>query len=154
MGQTALTGRLILGALYVSIAAAILVAAMFAAPAKKHTQIKVFLGGQEISVIVADTPALHKLGLGFRKELNENEGMLFVFAEPGEYGFWMKDMFFSVDIIWFDQNRQIVDVWENAAPSSYPKVLTPRASAQFVLEVPAGFFANYNLKIGNTIEIL
>lgn len=157
-----LFGRLLLGILYASIAVAILVAAMFVAsikdtssrPSRVPAYSKVILGGTEVIVMTSDTSELQERGLSGREKLAANEGMLFVFKEARPYGFWMKDMHFSIDIIWFDQSRKIVDVWESAHPSSYPKVFTPRAPARFVLEVPAGFFANHNLKIGNTIEIL
>lgn len=154
MKQTLPIGNLLLGILYSSIAAVILTAAMLAVSSAKPHQSMVLLGGEEIVVVKADTPALHEQGLSGREKLGHNEGMLFVFTEPQPYGFWMKDMHFSIDIIWFDENHRIVDVWENATPQSYPKVFTPRTSAQFVIEVPAGFFSGHNLKIGNTFEIL
>lgn len=153
MTQTTLIGRVLLGVLYTSIAVAILVTAMLAVSPESY-QPKVILGKQEVTVTIADTPLLREKGLSGRKALASNEGMLFVFSEPGFHGFWMKDMLFSIDIIWFDQNRRIVDVWERATPASYPKVFTPRVSAQFVLEVPAGFFLDHSLKIGDIVEIL
>jgi len=146
-------GKFLLSLLYASIAVAILATAVLAIHPKKPNQSRVFLGGQEIFVDIADTPALQELGLSFREKLNANEGMLFVFQKPMPYGFWMKDMKFPIDIIWFDANRHIVDVWENAEPSSYPYVFTARTPAQFVLEVPAGFFSKYDLELGNTLEI-
>lgn len=154
MARTTLIGRILLGALYTSIAVAILVAAMLAVSPKKPRQPRVFLGNQEVIVTIADTPALREKGLSGHEALTPDEGMLFIFPEPGFHGFWMKDMLFPIDIIWFDSNQQIVDVWESATPASYPKVFTPRASAQFVLEVPAGFFANHAFKVGDTLEIL
>lgn len=153
MTGTAPTGKFLLGALCSSIAVAILVIAMLAVFTKKPAQMQVFLGGEEIAVAVADTPALRAQGLGEHEELAPNEGMLFVFPEPALSGFWMKDMRFPIDIIYFDADRRIVDVWERATPESYPKVFTPRVPTQFVLEVPAGFFADHHLKLGNTIEI-
>lgn len=104
-------------------------------------------------MFVADTEMLRAKGLSGQNSLGDNKGMLFVFTEPGLHGFWMKDMYFQIDIIWFDENYQIVDVWERALPDSYPKVFIPRLKAKFVLEVPAGFFSEHNLKIGNTIKI-
>ncbi|MBI5400997.1 MAG: DUF192 domain-containing protein [Candidatus Yonathbacteria bacterium] len=162
MAQTPSVGRLLLGGLYLCIAVAILVAAMFAVPSKKISQqsshepasSSVLLGGQEIFVEIVDTPALQERGLSFREKLDTDTGMLFIFADAQPYGFWMKDMRFPLDIIYFDQKRKIVDVWEHADPASYPKVFTPRASAQFVLEVSAGFFAEHHLKTGNTFELV
>lgn len=138
---------------YASIAVTILVIAMFATPTKKPRKSAVFLGDEEIAVTVADTPALQEQGLSGREKLEQNEGILFVFPKPEPFGFWMKGMRFPIDIIYFDTDRRIVDVWENATPESYPKIFTPRAPAQFVLEVPAGFFAEHHLEMGNTLEI-
>ena len=111
------------------------------------------MGGKEITVIIADTKELRENGLSGYKEINSSKGMLFVFSDPGFYGFWMKNMRFPIDIIWFDANRRIVDVWENATPESYPKVHTPVVPAQYVLEVGTGYFANHALKHGDILEI-
>lgn len=146
-------GKIFLTVVCTSIAAAISVIAMFVFSPQKTTQIRVFLGGEEIAVIIADTPASQEQGLSGREKLEPNEGMLFVFQTPMLTGFWMKDMLFPIDIIYFDAHHRIVDVWEGATPESYPKVFTPRTPAQFVLEVPAGFFAEHHLEMGNTIEI-
>ena len=153
MAQTTTTGKLLLRVLYASIAMAILVIASFAVPVQKPRKLVVFLGGEGIAVAVADTSSSQSRGLSGREKLEPNEGMLFVFPKPALSGFWMKDMRFPIDIIYFDADRRIVDVWEDATPESYPKVFTPRVHAQFVLEVPAGFFADHHLKVGNIIEI-
>ncbi len=154
MTQKTSTGRLLLGALYASIAVAIVVTAMLVVSRPTTTERKVILGGNEINVTIADTQATQAKGLGGRKSLKPNEGMLFIFPKSGFYGFWMKDMKIPIDIIWFDENYRIVDVWENATPDSYPKLYTPRVLSQFVLEVPAGYFARHHLKNGNILEMI
>ncbi|MGB2580567.1 MAG: DUF192 domain-containing protein [Minisyncoccia bacterium] len=153
MTQVSLLGKILLSALYTSIAVAILATAMLSVYTKKPYKSKVFIAGEEISVFVADTATLRAKGLSGQKSLDRNEGALFVFAEPGLHGFWMKDMYFPIDIIWFDENYQIVDVWERVSPDSYPRVYIPSLKAKFVLEATAGFFSEHNLKIGNTIKI-
>ena len=135
------------------IAGAILVSAMFIVSDKKPIQAKVLLGGAEILVTVADTPSTRARGLSGHDKLEPNDGMLFVFPESKLHGFWMKDMQFPIDIIWFDANHRVVDVSERADPESYPKVFIPRVPAQFVLEVPAGFFSDHHIKLGNILEI-
>jgi len=154
MRQTPATGNHLLGLLYLSIVVAILVAAMLAVSAQKGVRNKVILGNQEVVVEIADTSFLRERGLSGHPELTVNEGMLFVFEDLQKHGFWMKDMRFPIDIIWFDQNKKIVDVEERATPQSYPKVFIPHVSSQFVLEVPAGFFSEHRLKIGDIIKIL
>lgn len=152
MGQTTLTGRLILGALYASIAVAILATAVFVV-SSGGTIMQVTVAGEKLSVMIADTPELQERGLSGHKSLGGNEGMLFVFPAPVKTGFWMKDMLFPIDIVWFDANRHIVDVWGNASPSSYPEIRTPHSEASYVLEVQSGFFKKHNLKFGDVLEL-
>lgn len=103
---------------------------------------------------VADTVEARAQGLSGRRELLEGSGMWFVFEEEGEYGFWMKDMRFSIDIIWLDARLRIVDMWENASPDSFPEVVMPKVPARYVLEVPAGFAAAHSLAVGDGAAIV
>lgn len=146
------TGKINRYVAYVIIAVAVVVIAMFAVSPKSRTA-EVVIAGKTLNVLVADTQVAQAKGLSGRKDLKPNEGMLFIFPVPGFYGFWMKDMEIPIDIIWFDAERKVVDVWENATPDSYPRVYTPRAEARYVLEVPAGFFAKHLLKIGDVLEL-
>src|SRR3989344_4148201 len=146
------TDKILLGALYISIAVAVVATAMLAV-SQQETIREVTIAGERFNVVVADTPELQEKGLSGRTSLESNGGMLFIFPKPGFYGFWMKDMKIPIDIIWFDANRRIVDVWENATPESYPKVHTPVVPAQYVLEVGTGYFANHALKHGDILEI-
>jgi len=151
MKQILRKDKVLIRFVYAIIVVAILVAAVFVI-SRKTNQSKVFLGGQEISVVIANTPLLQEQGLSGQRMLADNKGMLFVFDSPQQTGFWMKDMLFPIDIIWFDEQRRIIDVWANAQPDSYPHIVSPHGPAKFVLEVPAGFFMKYKLKLGNTIE--
>lgn len=116
--------------------------------------VRMSLGGETLKLEIADTEGLRVQGLSGRKALGVNEGMLFDFSEDGYHQFWMKDMKFPIDIIWFDAGNRIVDVKERATPESYPEVFTPHTLARYVLEVPAGFFENHHLKMGNILEII
>lgn len=147
------TKALIIGTLSICIVGSIVALAMFGVSVSKANKTKVILAGTEISVLVANTPKLREQGLSLRQGLNQNEGMLFIFGGAERYGFWMKEMFFPIDIIWFDSNSKIVFVKEHAEPTSYPEVFMPAKPAQYVLEVPAGFFAVHHLKVGDTLEM-
>ena len=106
----------------------------------------------EIEAELADTPAEHEQGLSGRTALPENQGLLFIFDQSGQYNFWMKEMNFPIDIIWLDENKKIIDITANLATSTYPANFTSRAPAKYVLEVNAGFTAQNNIKIGNQAE--
>lgn len=153
MSQYTLLGRISIVALYVSIAVAFVAMAMFVVSRPLNKEIKLFIGGHEVLATVADTPASRTQGLSGTKPLGKDKGMLFIFDEPGYYGFWMKDMLYSIDIIWLDDRRMVVDLWENANPSSYPVVRKPSSRAKYVLEVDAGFVKENMLKAGDMLEI-
>jgi uncharacterized membrane protein (UPF0127 family) len=122
--------------------------------------------GQNIKVSLALTPAEQEQGLSARQDLAENEGMLFVFTNPGKYPFWMKDMNFSIDIIWLSEDLKVVYIKKDARPESYPEtygpgenVPTPKGAGiptvnvgtKYVLEVMSGFSDKNNLKVGDGV---
>ncbi len=112
----------------------------------------VSLAGVVLNTELADTDVLRARGLSGRKSLTENESMLFVFDQPGKHSFWMKDMNFSIDIIWIDEDLRVVYIKENATPTSYPETFGPDENAKYVLEVVAGFSEKNNLKVGDNAK--
>ena len=106
-----------------------------------------------MTVEVADTKSSRELGLSGRKEMKEDEGMLFVFDVPGRYGFWMKDMAFPLDIIWINQNGTVVEVERDAKPESYPKTYMNASPASYVLELTAGVAEQQGVFIGSKIKM-
>jgi uncharacterized membrane protein (UPF0127 family) len=111
------------------------------------------INNKRISLEIADTPSLQEHGLSDRLSLPEDHGMLFVFPTPGLYGFWMKDMHFSLDIIYLDNNFRIISLFKNVATSTYPAVLKPTGPSQYVLEVNAGFSDTNHLTEGQVLDI-
>lgn len=105
-----------------------------------------------IQIDVATTPEQHTNGLSGRKSLAKDTGMLFVFPQPEMPGFWMKDMHFPIDIVWIDQNNTVVGTTENLIPESYPQKFFPPSPILRVLEVPAGFVKQYNVKKGDVVN--
>jgi uncharacterized protein len=110
------------------------------------------LGQKIIRVVVADETNERTIGLSQYTGLSENEGMLFVFEESDFYSFWMRHMQFPIDIIWLDENKNIVFIKENALPEEYPMSYKPTAKALYVLEVQSGFVKNNMLAIGQTLS--
>ena len=111
------------------------------------------IGGHIVNAVIADSPEEREKGLGGRTSLESNEGMLFIFEDEELYSFWMKDMFFSIDILWISSGGKIVDVRRRVSPETYPESFTPRAPARYVLELPAGLSEEYNLDIGDEITM-
>lgn len=107
----------------------------------------------EMTVEVADTESSRELGLSGRPSMKDDEGLLFAFDLPGQYGFWMKDMLFPLDIIWINQNGVVVEIERDARPESYPQTYMNKSPASYVLEVNAGIAEERGLYIGSKVKI-
>ncbi len=105
---------------------------------------------ETLKVDIADDDCKRTLGLS-EKESLDNEGMFFVFEKVGNYGFWMKDMNFPLDILWFNDNFEVVGIEKNLSPDTYPKSFGENYFAKFVLEISAGGSDRYNIKVGDKI---
>jgi uncharacterized protein len=110
---------------------------------------RVVLGGKVYEVEVVDTQYLLSRGLSGKESLRSDEGMFFVFQTPDKYGFWMKDMLFPIDIIWFDENFRVVHVENNVGPETYPNIFTPKSNSSYVLEISAGEAKKLSIQIGS-----
>jgi uncharacterized membrane protein (UPF0127 family) len=111
------------------------------------------LDGTTLQVDLAITPDQQEKGLGTRSGLAADHGMLFIFPQDGHYEFWMKDMNFSIDIIWLDHNGKVIDVVPDLSPKTFPQAFGPKGLSRFVLEVPAGFAAAHHVQIGDVAQL-
>lgn len=108
----------------------------------------------KVKVEIADEPLEMAKGLSNRKSLDEDHGMLFVFAEPGQPAFWMKDMEFPIDIIWI-KNDVVIDIAPNlpVVAAEFLSTYSPKEPANYVLEVNAGFAKENGIKVGDKVDI-
>jgi len=93
-------------------------------------------------------------GLMFREKLEQNKGMLFIFQEEEEYSFWMKNTLIPLDIIWINENKEIVFINENAQPCKEENLcspINPGTKEKYVLEINGGTAEKIGLKIGDKI---
>lgn len=102
--------------------------------------------------IVASPEALAQ-GLSGRAEVPSGYGMLFVFDASKSYGFWMKDMLVSIDIIWLADDGTVIGIEENVSPSTYPKAFEPPRPVRLVLETRAGEARAQGWSVGTKIPL-
>ena len=105
------------------------------------------------TIEVARTPEAREQGLSGRLSVPPEYGLLFVFPTAGKYGFWMKDMRVSIDIIWLSDDGTIIGIEESVAPETYPDVFYPPAPVRYVLEVAAGEAKTHGWSIGTKLEL-
>jgi uncharacterized membrane protein (UPF0127 family) len=113
-------------------------------------------GGQAIKAeTVVDTRDIMR-GLMFRTSLAPDHGMLFVHRQAGNYGYWMYQTYIPLDMIWMDDNHNIVEIAENAPPCKTAASKCPtyggHKMARFVLELNAGQAQKYGLRAGQTLQ--
>ncbi len=89
-------------------------------------------------------------GLMLRRDLAENQGMLFIFEQEGPQAFWMKNTPLSLDMIFVNAKKEIVQIHKYTKPQSTQTYFSGKP-AQFVVETVAGFTDRYEIKIGDKI---
>ncbi len=121
---------------------------------KKTPDTVVSISTLKVNAEVANNSALRKKGLSKREPMPFDQGMLFVFENPGNYSIWMKDMKFAIDIIWLDENKRVTDVAIDVPAQPGKKdseliVYKPNNDARYVLEINAGLVNLNNIRAGD-----
>jgi len=118
----------------------------------KTKEVVIVVADRQISVEIAKTAKAKAIGLGYRQNLPENKGMVFVYRVKEVPGFWMKGMNFPIDIIWIIDGEVVG--CESDVPvvfgNNYP-IYRPIVSVNMVLEVNAGFCQKNRVKTGDKV---
>jgi uncharacterized membrane protein (UPF0127 family) len=116
----------------------------------------VIINHHRFQVELAVTIEQHQKGLQRRESLAPDQGMLFVFPEPRPASFWMKDTLIPLDILFFDVDGKVVQIFHNAQPCEFSpcKIYASGEPVRHVLELPAGSAKKASIMLGNKIEIL
>ena len=116
-----------------------------------------------LEVYLADTDPRRMRGLMWETQdfLANDKGMLFVFNEPGTRSMWMKNMQFHLDILWFDENGNVVSIKKNVPPCITPlEVMSCKSvgvsadNAQYVLELVAGYIDQYGVTENSQLQLI
>ncbi len=105
----------------------------------------------KIDIEIADNNYERQLGLMNRNEMNENQGMLFIFPEVEMQSFWMRNTLISLDMIFVNDKKEIVTIHKNTktlSDQSYPA----SKPSLYVVEVLAGFTDRHNIQVGDKIN--
>ena len=87
----------------------------------------------------------------FRKELPENQGMLFIFKTEGQYSFWMKNTGIPLSIAFIDKNKKIISIQE-MAPFDETNHHAPPRPVKYALEMNAGWFKKRGIITEDKVE--
>lgn len=122
-----------------------------------QNQHKVTLNDINYYVELADDDNERAMGLMYRKQMADDEGMLFIFPDSQYRAFWMKNTLISLDILYFDQNRKLINVIENTPPCKNTTSRCPnypsKSPAKYVLEINAGLSQKHGFNPGDELVI-
>lgn len=116
----------------------------------------VSINGHFFNTEIARSTEQKQLGLAKYNKIAQDFGMLFIFDKKDYYGFWMKGMKFSIDII-FIRNNKITTIFKNV---DFPKNVNtklksykPDIASDMVFEINASLSDKYNFKKGDSVKI-
>lgn len=101
---------------------------------------------------VARTEDEKRQGLSGTSELPARIVKLFDFEGEGQWGIWMKDMNYAIDIVWLDSEKTVVHLEEDISPDTYPDVFKSSVPARYVIELSANTISNIELVLGDKVE--
>jgi len=104
-----------------------------------------------LRIEVADTDSARERGLMGRAPLARDEGMLFLFDQPGPQGFWMANTPSSLDILFISRDSVILNIARYTRPFSTQTVWS-EGPAQYVLELSAGIADRYGISPGDMLR--
>jgi len=102
-------------------------------------------------VWVADTPARSEQGLMYVRDLPAGRGMVFPFTPPRVVGFWMKNTYIELDMLFIDSGGHVVKIIERAPPLRLDLLGSDQPVAA-VLELRGGEVGLLGLKVGDQVS--
>jgi len=113
------------------------------------------LAGRPFTVELAFTREARQQGLMFRQQLAPEAGMLFIFDQPGELSFWMKNTLIDLDILFLEADGTIARISTMTAPRPAEPLRNYGSGSPvlYALEASAGTAARLGLAAGQKIDL-
>ena len=117
------------------------------------SQNKVCFEDNCFDVEIAETSEERSNGLMHRESMEKSEGMLFIFEEPATNTFWMKNTLIPLDIIWMNENKEVIFINKDTKPCKSDPCLNygPAENSFFVLELNSGVSDEVGLEVGDVL---
>lgn len=111
--------------------------------------LSVKVAGHPLKVEVADTGPARTQGLMYREKLGAEDGMLFIFDDPGYHSMWMHNTYIPLSVAFIDGDGRILNILD-----MQPRTLEPHAAtgpARYAIETNLGWFAKKKVKAGDKV---
>jgi len=121
---------------------------------KPYKDPKAVVNGKEIDLDVADTEFLKQKGMMYKTSYPRNRGMLFIWDDIVPISMWMKNTYLPLDIVYM-VDGEVVDYDKDVQPCDKQQCETyGDVNANQVIELLSGGVDNYNISIGDQIELM
>lgn len=111
------------------------------------------INGKPIRVWIMDTESKMQEGMMHLNtgDVEDDEGMIFVYAQPQPMAFWMLNTRIPLDIAYVDASKRILNI---ASMKPFDETTTPsRGAALYAIEVKKGIMAKIGARPGMKVEI-
>ena len=124
-------------------------------PSQAQPLVEARLGGQVFQLELVADPESRRQGLMGRTLLPAGTGMLFDFPPGTSPAIWMRNMQIPLDLLFVDEQGQLLQVFSEVPPCTEPPCAIYRAQQplRFVIEVPAGTAGQLNLQPGDRLDL-
>lgn len=120
-------------------------------PVLRHATVRVSGAAANVDAEIAEHDAERQRGLMFRKQLGENEGMLFVFEAERVLAFWMHNTCLALDMLFIASDGTIIGIEENVPTLNDDTYAPGDCASRYVLEVNAGWAHRHGVKAGQKL---
>ena len=110
---------------------------------------KLNAGMHVLDVQLAQTPEQRQIGLMWRKDMPQHEGMLFVFEQPNVQCFWMRNTLIPLSIAFILDDGTITNIADMAPMTENSHCST--SAVRYTLEMEQGWFAKRGITAGKKI---
>ncbi|MES2189002.1 MAG: DUF192 domain-containing protein [Pseudomonadota bacterium] len=118
-------------------------------PQMNLQRVRISAGMHQIDTQVAMTPEQRQIGLMFRKDMPQSEGMIFVFEQAAQQCFWMKNTILPLTAAFVAEDGTIVNL-EDMKPQTTDAHCSAKP-VRYVLEMNKGWFAKKGIKAGTRL---
>lgn len=103
---------------------------------------------------LATTPDQQRQGLMFRQSMADDQAMLFIYPKPHQVGFWMRNTLIPLDMLFFDERGELLEIKQNTLPcktQNCPIYVAKNSNIKYVLEINAGQSQLWDIQVGDQL---
>ena len=116
---------------------------------KGSLAIKTKTGRHDFIIEIARHPKQQAQGLMYRRRVETNAGMLFLYSHLAHANMWMKNTYIPLDLLFINKEGRIVGINQRTVPHSL-EVISSEVPIKAILEVNAGTAANRYRRSSNS----